>query len=117
MAGADGTNCKFRSTQGSALKAKSVSVTVEYSSTDISSQFSSMADSMKSQGYKNVQNISGVGDAAIWGTNSMVGRPTGELTIRKGKSTMLIILISGVADETDALNRAKALAAKVVPKA
>ena len=46
----------------------------------------------------------------------MMGKPTGELTVRKGKTVMLIILIVGLDDATS-LDRAKALAAKVLPQA
>ncbi|MGA7217033.1 MAG: hypothetical protein WBX38_01885 [Candidatus Sulfotelmatobacter sp.] len=117
MAGADGSNCQYRSTQGSALKAKSVSLTVGYSSSDISGNENGMMENLKSAGYKNVRQISGVGSSAVWGTNSMMDRPTGELSVLKGKNIMLIIIIDGIADEPTALDRAKALAAKVLPKA
>jgi hypothetical protein len=109
--------CRFRSTQGSALSAKTVTLSAHYSDTDISGNEAGMADSLKAAGYKNVQQISGVGDAAVWGTNSMMGRPMGELTVRKGKNLILTIIISGIQDETTALARAKALAATILPKA
>jgi hypothetical protein len=117
MAGAEGTNCQYRSTQGSALKAKSVSLTAEYSSSDISGNENGMMDNMKTSGYKSVRQISGVGSSAVWGTTSMMGKPMGELSVLKGKSVMLIIIIDGIADEATALDRAKALALKVLPKA
>jgi hypothetical protein len=117
MAGAEGTNCQYRSTQGSALKAKSVSLTVEYSSSDISGNENGMMDNLKSAGYKNVRQISGVGSSAVWGTTSMMGRPMGELSVLKGKSVMLIIIVDGIADDATALDRAKALALKVLPRA
>lgn len=117
MNGAEGTNCRFRSTQGSALSGKTVSVTVEYSSTDISGNTHGMADNLKSSGFKDVREISGVGDAAVWGTTSMMGRPTAELTVQKGKSIILIIILAGIPDNAIALARAKDLAMKILPRA
>jgi hypothetical protein len=116
-AAGDGTECKFRSTQGNAFRAKSVSLTVHYANSDISGSDAAISENLKSSGFKDVHSVSGVGDAAVWATNSMMGHPMGELTVRKGKSVMLIILITGVADEAAALDRAKALALKVLPKA
>ncbi|MGA2372391.1 MAG: hypothetical protein ACLP3R_10680 [Candidatus Korobacteraceae bacterium] len=113
----EGSACRFRSTQGSALSAKTVTLSVHYSDTDISGNEGGMADSLKAAGYKNVQQISGVGDAAVWGTNTMMGKPTGELAVRKGKNLILTIIISGIQDEATALARAKALAATILPKA
>jgi hypothetical protein len=115
MAGAEGSNCQFRSTQGSALSAKSVSLTVEYSSSDISGNEGGMMENLKSAGFKNVHAVSGVGSSAVWGTNSVMGRPQGELSVLKGKTIMLIIIISGLPDEA-ALDRAKAVALKILPK-
>jgi len=109
--------CRFRSTQGSALSAKTVTLSVHYSDTDVSGNDTGMAETLKAAGYKNVHQVSGVGDAAIWGTNSMMGRPMGELTVRKGKNLILTIIISGIQDEATALARAKALAATILPKA
>jgi hypothetical protein len=109
--------CRFRSTQGSALSAKTLTVTAHYSDTDVSGNEAGMAESLKAAGYKNVQQVSGVGDGAVWGTNSMMGHPTGELTVRKGKNLILTIIISGIQDEATALTRAKALAASILPKA
>jgi len=109
--------CRFRSTQGSALSAKTVTLSAHYSDTDISGNDTGMAETLKAAGYKNVHQVPGVGDAAVWGTNSMMGRPMGELTVRKGKSLILTIIISGIPDEATALARAKALAATILPKA
>ena len=112
-----GSACRFRSTQGSALSGKTVTLSVHYSDTDVSGNDAGMASSLQGTGFKNVQQVSGVGDAAVWGTNSMMGRPTGELTVRKGKNLILTIVIGGMADEATALARAKALAATILPKA
>lgn len=117
MNGADGTVCKFRSTQGGAMSAKSVSVTVEYSSSDISGNTKGMMDNLKSAGYSNVKEVSGIGDGAVWATNTVMGKPTAELSVLKGKTIMLMISISGFADEASALDRAKHLANKILPRA
>jgi hypothetical protein len=41
----------------------------------------------------------------------------GELSVLKGKNVMLIIIVDGIADDVTALDRAKALGLKVLPKA
>jgi hypothetical protein len=112
-----GSACRFRSAQGPSLSAKTVTLTAHYSDTDVSGNESNMADSLKAAGFKNVHQVSGVGDAAVWGATTMMGRPSGNLTVRKGKNLILTIIISGIADEATALDRAKALAAAVLPKA
>jgi hypothetical protein len=112
----DGSACRFRSAQGASLTAKTVTLNAHYN-TDISGSESGMADSLKAAGFKNVQPVLGVGDAAVWGTASMMGRPSGNLTVRKGKNLILTIIISGIADDAVALDHAKALALTVLPKA
>ncbi len=109
--------CRFRSAQDSALSAKTLTLTAHYSDTDVSGNEAAMGDSLKAAGYKDVHQVSGVGDVALWGTNSVVGRPTGELTVRKGKNLILTIIISGIQGHATALDRAKALAATILPKA
>jgi hypothetical protein len=113
----EGSACRFRSAQGPALTAKTVTLTAHYSDTDVSGNESGMADSLKAAGFKNVHQVSGVGDAAVWGAATMMGRPSGNLTVRKGKNLILTIIISGIADEATALDRAKALAVTILPKA
>ncbi len=113
----EGSACRFRSAQGSSLAAKTVTLTAHYSDTDVSGNESGMADTLKAAGFKNVHQVSGVGDAAVWGSTTMLGRPSGELTVRKGKNLILTIIISGIADDATALDRAKALAVTILPKA
>ena len=113
----EGTACSFRSAQGPSLTAKTVTLSTHYSDTDISGDDSGMAESLKTAGFKDVHQVSGVGDAAVWGATVMLDRPAGELTVRKGKNLILTIIISGIADEATALDRAKALAITILPKA
>ncbi len=105
----DGFVCKYKSTIGNAFRAKSLSVTVQYSRTDLTGSANGIAESEKQTGYQDVHMVPGVGSAAVWGTLSMPGRPQGELTVFKGKNVMLIILVKGV-EEGAALERAKSLA-------
>jgi len=114
--GSEGSTCKFRSTQGVGIHNKNISVPVEYSSQGFAADTRRMIDALKSAGYQGVRQVSRVGDNAIWGTNSVMGTPLGELTVIKGKSTMIIILINGISDDA-ALDRAKDLARKILPKA
>ncbi len=113
----EGSACSFRSAQGPSLTAKTVTLSTHYSDTDISGNENAMADSLRAARFTNVQPVLGVGDTAVWGTASMMGRPSGNLTVRKGKNLILTIIISGIADEATALDRAKALATAVLPKA
>ncbi len=113
--GAEATNCRFRSLSHAA-GGKSVSLTVAYSDSDIRDAMKQMLDSLKSAGMQNVHDVPGVGDSAVWGMTTVMGKPSVELTVRKGNNIMLIIIIDGL-DEATALERARMLAAKVLPKA
>jgi hypothetical protein len=103
----DGSACRFKSTQS---RTKSVSLTVQYSHEDLNGKMGSMAENLKQAGFKNVQTVAGAGDEAIWATNTMFGRAMDELTVRKGKQILLVIVVNGISDEAAALARAKALA-------
>jgi hypothetical protein len=103
----EGSACRFKSTQS---RTKSISLTVEYSHEDLNGKMGAMAENLKQAGFKNVHPVSGAGDEAIWATNAFLGHSMDELTVRKGKSVLLIILVNGVSDEAAALERAKTLA-------
>src|SRR5580658_2005338 len=62
----EGSACRFRSAQGASLTAKTVTLSAHYSDTDVTGNDTGMADSLKAAGFKNVQQVSGVGDAAVW---------------------------------------------------
>ena len=108
--------CEFRSSQSKGLKAKSLSVTVHYSNSDVRGSAPEITSNLNAAGFTNVRQVSGVGDSAVWATRTMMGKPMGELTVLKGKSVMLTIISNGVPDEASALERSKALAAKLLPK-
>ena len=112
----DGSSCKYRSTIGTALSAKSVLVEVHYSNTDLTGSSPGIAENLKSAGFKSVRDVPGIGAAAVWGTYSMVGKLQGELTVIQGKSVMLNVIISGIANEAEGLARAKIIAAKAIAK-
>ena len=112
----EGSGCRYRSAQGKALSRKSVSLSVRYTNDDLSGSSKGISDDLKSNGFKDVHEVSGVGDRAVWGTTSLMGRSTTELTVLKGKHTMVIVIISGIADDATAIDHAKALALKVLPK-
>ena len=110
----DGSRCRFRSTVGSALKAKTLAVSVHYS--DASGTAAAIADNLKNSGFPDAHQVAGIGNAAVWATSNNLGRLQGELTVIKGKTAMLVILISNPTDENAALNAAKTLAAKLLPQ-
>ena len=112
----DGSSCEFRSTTGSAFKAKSVRLDVHYSNTDITGSAPGIAENLKAAGFKDVHTVTGLGATAIWASNSLLGRSQGELTVIQGKSVLLTVLITGVKDEADSLARAKVLAQKAIAK-
>jgi hypothetical protein len=112
----DGSSCQYRSTIGNALRGKSVSVEVHYSQTDLTGSASGIKQNLNSAGFKTVHDVTGIGRAAIWATNSILGRAQGELTVIQGKSVMLIVIINGFPDESNALARAKTIASKAIGK-
>ena len=109
-----GSSCRYRSASGRALSGKSVSLNVRYSDTDLTGSAIGIGENLESAGFKNVHDVAGVGSAAIWGSNSILSRPQGELTVIQGKSVMLIVIIDGIANEADALARAKVIAARAI---
>jgi hypothetical protein len=70
--------------------------------------------------YKNVVDVPGVGDTAIWGSGGIGSTSTttlsGQLDVFVGKSIYFIIDVSGPFDDATALAAAKQLALEVVPK-
>ena len=111
-----GSSCRYRSTGGPILSAKSVSLSVRRSESDLSGSVAGIAENLRSAGFKNVHDVTGIGSAAVWGRNSVLGRFQGELTVVQGRSVMLIVIIKGVPDETDALSRAKTIAATALQR-
>jgi len=112
----DGSSCQFRSTVGTAFKAKSVLVEVHYSSSDLTGSTNGIAQNLKSAGFKNVHDVPGIGTAAVWASNSILGRAQGELTVIYGKSVMLIVIINGIPNEADSLADARIIASKALAK-
>jgi len=93
--------------KGGVLKAKSVSVEVHYSQTDWTGSTGSITQNLKSAGFKTVHELPGIGSAAVWASNSILGRAQAELTVIHGRSVMLIIILNGIPNETEALARAR----------
>jgi hypothetical protein len=112
----EATSCQYRSTVGKSLKAKSVSLEVRHSDDDLTGSAKGIEQSFQSSGFKNVHQVSGVGSAAVWASNSIFGRSQGELTVIQGKSIMLIVLIEGVPNEAGAISNATLIASKALAK-
>jgi hypothetical protein len=115
----DGSLCQYRSTAGGVggvLKAKSVSVEVHYSQTDLTGSTGSITQNLKSAGFKTVHEVPGIGSAAVWASNSILGRAQAELTVIHGRSVMLIIILNGIPNETEALARARVIASKAIAR-
>lgn len=107
-------SCRFRTSQGPAYKAKSLTLSFRYGDAG-APDMAGISDTMKTSGFK-VETISGIGDHALWCTMSALGRARDELIVRKGDSVTLMILIVGVPDQAAALDRAKSLASKTLPQ-
>lgn len=73
-----------------------------------------MSDYLKKMNVTNLQQASGVGTDAAWGSISLAGKLICQLFARKDKATWITILITGLRDNADTLNRAKTLAQKVL---
>ena len=113
--GGEAPGCRYRAARGSALEAKTVSVTIHYDAAG-RGNLNAIVHSEEKAGYKSVREVDGVGDAAVWGVVSSLGRMNGELSVRKGSSTLLVIILGGISDEPAALKSAKDLAAKALPR-
>ena len=69
--------------------------------------------------YKNVTDVSGVGDSAIWGSGVIGSSATtidGQLDVFVGKTLYFIVDVGKMPDDASALAAAKQIAQAVVPK-
>ena len=92
-----------------------------YSQEPISESGSDIVADFKKNGYQNIREISGIGDAAVWTTWSSVHPSThattiwGSLTVKKGNRILLVITVRGQPNEATSMEKAKAVALKVLP--
>ncbi len=105
------STCRFL---GSQSQTKYLSIIVQQVTTDLSASKTAMSDYLRKLNFTNVQPVQGVGDEAAWGSATLAGKLICQLSARKGKSTWLVIMITGLPDDTDTINRAKILANKVL---
>jgi hypothetical protein len=101
--------CRFLTSK---VPLKSLSVLVQYAQLSPTS----MADHLKALLATNVQQVPGVGDDAAWGSMTIAGRTICQLSVRKGKSMRLLLMISGLPDDPGLLSRARILALKILAK-
>lgn len=107
------STCRFL---GSQNRTKYLSVMVQQVTTDSSAGTTATPDYFKIFNFKNVQQVLGVGDEAMWASATFGGRQICQLFVNKGKSTRLIIMIGGFPDDADTLDRARILANKILSK-
>jgi hypothetical protein len=103
------SNCRYRPAH--AAIGKSVALMARYSPVPNPAASDSVRASLKSMG--DPKDVPGVGDSALWVFHKTGRMTSGQLNIFKG-ATYLIVTLDGAADEAAALDRAKALALKLI---
>jgi hypothetical protein len=101
--------CRFKTASG-----KTVSLMARYGEPNDSP--ATLVAKLKSQKMPEVREISGVGDGAVWSGAQVFGKGNYQLQINKGKYVFLLISVNGKVSEANALDDAKALAARVLPR-
>jgi hypothetical protein len=107
--GLEYSSCNFKALAGKTR----VSLLARYSQNRPNDSAQELMAKLHTQGYQGIREISGVGDGAVWANLGM----THQLTVMKGRGIFLLITISGPGDEATELERAKSLAAKILPRA
>jgi hypothetical protein len=64
----------------------------------------------------NARTVTGVGDDAAWGSIALSGKVIDQMMVRIGKFTTITILVNGLPENQETLDRVTALAVKIVPK-
>ena len=75
-----------------------------------------IAKKLQKTGYKDVREIAGVGDRAIWAMTLVSHRIAGQLTVLRGAKILFVVTVLGFPDEAGSLEKAKALALRVLAK-
>jgi hypothetical protein len=101
--------CRFKSASG-----KTVSLMARYGQPN--DPPAALVAKLKSQKVSEAREIPGVGDGAVWSGTQVLGKADYQLQINKGKYTFLLFSFFGKFTEANALENAKALAARVLPR-
>jgi hypothetical protein len=105
---AQSSTCRFLTPQA---PFKSLSVVVQFVSDATALH---MSDRLKQLAATNIEPVSGVGDDAAWGSMTFAGKTICQLSARKGKSMLLLLILGGMTDDAETLGRVKILAAKIL---
>jgi len=106
--------CTFETVKGGSR----LSLLARYSSTRDNDRTSELMAKLRSQGFQDVREISGIGDGAVWAVMTISARSnTCQLTFMKGKRIFLLLTIAHAQDPAAALEQGKALAARILPRA
>ena len=105
--------CKYNTAGQSA---KTVSLLSRYTGAPNHEDAAVIAKTLEKNGYKNVHEVPGIGDHAIWAMTGINHRITGQLTVLKGDKILFVVTLIGFPDEPTSFDKAKSLALKVLPK-
>jgi hypothetical protein len=110
---ADVSICKYNTAGQSP---KTVSLMSRYTGSPNHEDAAQIAKTLEKNGYKNVHEVPGIGDRAIWAMTAFNQRITGQLTVLKGDKILYVVTLIGFPDEPTSLDKAKTLALKILPK-
>lgn len=105
--------CKYNTAGQSG---KTISLMSRYTGAPNHEDPAQIAKNVQKTGYKNVHEVPGIGDHAIWAMTAINHRITGQLTVLKGAKILYVVTLIGFPDEPASLDKAKSLALKILPK-
>jgi hypothetical protein len=105
--------CRFKA----ATAKTTVSLLARYSKSRPNDSISDLIAQQREKKMPNVREVKGVGDGAMADSSTVLGRNMFQLTFYKGKYIYLLITIDGKMDDAAAEQAARALAARILPRA
>jgi hypothetical protein len=107
------STCRFFPSQS---QGKMLSVMLNQVSANDSASNTPMSLYLKKMNFTNLQQVSGVGTDAAWGSITLGGKLICQMQARKDKTTWITIMLTGLPDDPDTLKRVKTLANQVLSK-
>jgi hypothetical protein len=105
--------CRFKAPAGKAT----VSLLARYATSRPNDSIPDLIAQQRAQKMPNVREVKGVGDGAMASSSMVLGKNMYQLTFYKGKYIFLLITIDSKMDDAAAERAARALAAKILPRA
>jgi hypothetical protein len=107
------STCRFLPSRS---QGKMLSVMLHLTTASNSANILPMAAYLKNMNFASVQQLSGIGTDAAWGSITVAGKLICQMYARKDATRWIAIIVTGVPDNPDTLTRVKTLANQVLSK-